>query len=81
MKFLHKLKNSTPGVGKAIEYEAPSDRLIQAYVFYMSDSTDKKVGKYYGRGNVYNSVRTRIGAVSGTNREFSGSDLALIVRL
>ena len=52
-----------------ITYMRPSNLLIQSYLLYMSDS-NYSIGGFKGRGNAYNSVRTRLAHISGTCKEF-----------
>jgi hypothetical protein len=72
-KFLLEIENSQPGMAR-IEILRPSQRLIQSYICHMSDEGDKMNVGVEGRTNAFNSVRGRLGAVSGTLREFGCPD-------
>jgi hypothetical protein len=67
--FLLGIENPTPGdPRKAIQ--RPSQLLVQAYICHMSNEGDKMQVGIEGRSNAFHSVRGRLGAVSGTLREF-----------
>ena len=68
-RFLRSLQNPEKKSRMKITYVRPSDLLIQSYLLYMSDSA-YSIGGFKGRGNAYNSVRTRLAGISGTCKEF-----------
>ena len=75
MQFLKSIQNPDTKRVYKIKYEAPPSDLINAYVLYCSDPEDRKTGNLYGRNNVYNSVKTYVGAISGTSRQFGAGKL------
>ena len=48
---------------------------INVYLLYLSDPEDKKTGVLYGRNNVSNTVKTYVGGISGTSRQFGAGKL------
>ena len=77
-KFLLSIRNPTNFDTRSISYQRPSHMLINSYLYYMSDpchkaaskSTDESYIHDSSRQNAYNSVRTRLAAISGTCKEF-----------
>ena len=73
-KFLLSIRNPTEDDSRRIMYQRPSHMLINSYLYYMSDprhkvatNTRKKTSIHdSSRQNAYNSVRTRLAAISGT---------------
>ena len=76
-RFLEEISNPNPKYPKIVSYMPPTDLLIQGYILYMSNEKNKLTGSHYGRGNVYNSIRTRIAGVSGTCKELGGGKLEI----
>ena len=67
VKFLKSIQNPDTNRVYKIKYVSPPSNLINAYVLYLSDPKNKKTGNLYGRNNVYNSVKTYVGAIPGTS--------------
>jgi hypothetical protein len=68
-KFLLEIENPQPGAPRK-DIAQPSQRFMQSCICHMSDEGDKMNVGVEGRTNAFNSVRGRLGAVSGTLREF-----------
>jgi hypothetical protein len=67
--FLLGIENPKPDEPRKAIHR-PSQLLVQAYICHMSDEGDKMQVGVEGRSNDFHSVRGRLGAVSGTLREF-----------